>query len=257
MARVTVWNEYRHEREHDVVADVYPDGIHAVLADALEARGHEVQTATLDEDEHGLTDDVLAETDVLTWWGHAAHDEVDEGVARRVQAAVTDDGLGFLPMHSAHYSKPFKRLMGTPCDLKWREVGERERVWVVDAGHPVAEGVDDYFEVPDAEMYGEPFAIPEPDRLVFVSWFEGGDVFRSGCCYHRGNGRVFYFRPGHETYPVYHQEPVQHVLGNAVEWLAGGDAGAERNTGNQDALEPVEGAEEIGVGAAAAGDDED
>jgi len=251
MARVTVWNEYRHEREHDAVAEVYPDGIHAVVADALEERGHDATTATLDEDEHGLTEDVLAETDVLTWWGHAAHNEVRDDVVERVAEQVLHEGMGLLTMHSAHFSKPFRRLLGTPCDLKWREASERERVWVVDPGHPIADGIDDYFEVPDAEMYGEPFGIPEPDRLVFTSWFEGGEVFRSGCCFHRGKGRIFYFRPGHETYPVYHQDEVQHVLGNAVEWLADTDAGAVRNMGNQDPIEDIE-VEEIGVGAAGA-----
>ena len=255
MARVTVWNEYRHEREHDAVAEHYPDGIHAVVADAIEARGHDVTTATLDEGpDHGLTEVVLDETDVLTWWGHAAHDEVRDAVAERVAQRVRHDGLGLLTMHSGHLSKPFRLLMGTPCDLKWREAAERERLWVVDPGHPIAEGIDDYFEVPDAEMYGEPFGVPEPDRLVFTSWFEGGDVFRSGCCFYRGTGRIFYFRPGHEAYPVYHREEVKHVLGNAVEWLADTDADAVRNVGNQDPIEQID-VEEIGVGAAGAGED--
>jgi len=253
MANVTIWNEYRHEREHDPVAEQYPEGIHTVVAGALAERGHDTRTATLDEEEHGLTEAVLADTDVLTWWGHAAHGEVSDDVVDRVVARV-HEGMGLLTMHSAHFSKPFRRLLGTPCDLKWREAGERERVWVVDPGHPIAEGIDGYFEIPQSEMYGEPFGIPEPDRLVFNSWFEGGEVFRSGCCFHRGKGRIFYFRPGHETYPVYHQEEVQHVLANAVDWLADGDADAVRNTGNQDPIEDIE-VEEIGVGAAAQEDE--
>ncbi|NHN49690.1 trehalose utilization protein ThuA [Halostella sp. JP-L12] len=222
MVSVTVWNEYRHEREDDEVADVYPDGIHAVLADALEDRGHDVTTARLDEAEHGLTEDVLDGTEVLLWWGHAAHDEVEGEIVDRVVSRVRD-GMGFLPLHSAHYSKPFKRLMGTSCSLKWRESGERERLWTVEPGHPIADGVDESFVVPEAEMYGERFDVPEPDTLLFLSWFEGGEVFRSGCCYRRGSGRVFYFRPGHETYPIYRDETIQHVIDNGVRWAAPDD----------------------------------
>jgi trehalose utilization protein len=222
MVSVTVWNEYRHEREDDEVAEVYPDGIHAALADALAERGHDVTTATLDEPEHGLPEDVLDETEVLLWWGHAAHDEVEDAVVDRVVSRVRD-GMGFLPLHSAHYSKPFKRLMGTSCSLKWRESGERERLWTVEPGHPVADGVDETFVVTEAEMYGERFDVPEPDTLVFLSWFEGGEVFRSGCCYRRGSGRVFYFRPGHETYPIYRDETIRHVIDNGVRWAAPDD----------------------------------
>jgi trehalose utilization protein len=222
MVSVTVWNEYRHEREDDEVAEVYPDGIHAALADALAERGYDVTTATLDEPEHGLPEDVLDETEVLLWWGHAAHDEVEDAVVDRVVSRVRD-GMGFLPLHSAHYSKPFKRLMGTSCSLKWRESGERERLWTVEPGHPVADGVDETFVVTEAEMYGERFDVPEPDTLVFLSWFEGGEVFRSGCCYRRGSGRVFYFRPGHETYPIYRDETIRHVIDNGVRWAAPDD----------------------------------
>jgi trehalose utilization protein len=221
MVSVTVWNEYIQERSEDEVAAVYPDGIHEVLASALRERGHELQTATLDEPAHGLTDDVLAETDVLLYWGHRAHDEVRDSVVERVQNRIYD-GMGFVPLHSAHFSKLFRRLMGTPCSLSYRESGERERVWVIDTGHPIAAGLEESFVIPETEMYGEPFTIPEPERLVFVSWFEGGEVFRSGCCYHRGNGRIFYFRPGHETYPIYKMTTVQDIIDNAVRWAAPG-----------------------------------
>jgi len=238
MARVTVWNEYRHERESDAVAEVYPRGIHAAVAEGLEERGHEVTTATLDETAHGLTEDVLAETDVLTWWGHRAHVEVDDGVVDRVQEAVLD-GTGFLALHSAHYSKPFRRLMGTSCSLKWREADETERLWVTAPGHPVADGVGDYLELPETEMYGEHFDVPEPETTVFASWFEGGEVFRSGCAWTRGAGRVFYFRPGHETYPIYHREDVRDVLDSAVTWAASGGT-ADVTYGNCDPLEPLE-----------------
>ena len=239
MARVTVWNEFRHERESDVVAEVYPDGIHAVVADAIREAGHEVRTATLDEGpEHGLTEAVLDDTDVLLWWGHAAHDEVRDEVVERVHDRVLD-GMGFMALHSAHYSKVFKRLMGTSCSLKWREAAETERLWVIEPGHPITDGLGEYIELPETEMYGERFDIPAPDTLVFSSWFEGGETFRSGCCYRRGKGNVFYFRPGHETYPIYHDEDVRQVLRNAVEWAAPGD-GPDPAFGNADPIEEID-----------------
>ncbi len=217
--RVTVWNEYRHEKNNPVVAELYPEGIHEALAKPLRDAGLEVRTATLDELEHGLSEEVLGATDVLLWWGHIAHHEVSAEVVDRIQTRVLS-GMGLIVLHSGHFSKPFKRLLGTSCDLKWREAGERERVWVVAPGHPIAEGLGESFEVPRAEMYGEHFDIPEPDTLVFVSWFQGGEVFRSGCCFYRGRGKVFYFRPGHETYPIYYQSEVRRVIGNAVRWAA-------------------------------------
>lgn len=243
MPQVTVWNEHRHERESDVVADVYPNGIHAVLADAIEAGGHDVRTATLDEGpDHGLTAETLAETDVLVWWGHAAHDEVRDAVVDRVHERVLD-GMGLIVLHSGHYSKIFKRLMGTSCSLKWRETAERERLWALEPGHPIADGIGEYIELEETEMYGERFDIPQPDTLVFSSWFEGGEIFRSGCCYRRGAGNVFYFRPGHETYPVYHDEDVQRVLCNAIEWAAPTD-GPTPDFGNADPIEEIDTSDE-------------
>jgi trehalose utilization protein len=235
MVQVTVWNEYRHERESDEVAEVYPDGIHAVVADALDERGHEVQTATLDEPEHGLTEAVLDETEVLLWWGHQAHGEVEDDVVERVVDRV-HDGMGFVALHSAHMSKPFTRLMGTDCFLKWRESDDTERLWVTAPGHPIADGLDDYIELDETEMYGEHFEVPEPETTVFTSWFEGGEVFRSGLCYTRDRGRVFYFRPGHETYPIYYDEQVRTVLDNAVAWAAPAE-GADVTYGNADPVE--------------------
>jgi trehalose utilization protein len=180
----------------------------------------EVQTATLDEPEHGLTPEKLANTDVLVWWGHKAHDEVTDEVVERVQKRILEDGMGLLVLHSGHFSKIFKRLMGTSCWLKWREDGHKERLWVVAPGHPIVEGLGEYIELPQEEMYGEHFDIPEPDTLVFVSWFPGGEVFRSGCCYRRGTGKIFYFRPGHEEYPTYFNPEIQRVIANAVKWAA-------------------------------------
>ena len=217
--RVLVWNEYRHEKQHASVATVYPHSIHEAIADPLRAAGFSVRTATLDEPEHGLSEAALAETDVLIWWGHMAHDDVQDAIVDRVQQRVLA-GMGLIVLHSGHFSKIFKRLMGTGCDLKWREANERERLWVVDPSHPIAAGLGEYFELPHEEMYGEFFDVPAPDALVFVSWFQGGEVFRSGLCYSRGRGRIFYFRPGHETYPTYYDRQVQQVIANAARWVA-------------------------------------
>lgn len=227
VTRVTVWNEFRHEQiDGGEPNKVYPKGMHNAIADYLKKQpGFEVRTATLDEPEHGLTQEVLDNTDVLTWWGHAAHQEVKDEIVERVFKRVLD-GMGLIVMHSAHFSKIFKKLMGTSCNLKWREVGEKERLWVIDPSHPIAAGLPEYFEIPHTEMYGERFDIPAPDELVFVSWFEGGEVFRSGCCWHRGAGKVFYFRPGHETFPIYYQKEVLKVIANGVRWAkpSGGPA---------------------------------
>jgi trehalose utilization protein len=221
---VTVWGENVHEREEAPVRALYPEGMHAAIAAGLTGLLGDrvsVRTATLDEPEHGLTDAVLAQTDVLTWWGHIAHDRVDDAVVDRVQAAVLG-GVGLLALHSAHYSKIFQRLLGTSCSLRWRNEGERELVWTVAPGHPIAAGVPHPIVIDAHEMYGEHFDIPAPDELVFVSSFAGGEVFRGGCCFQRGAGRIFYFSPGDQDYPIYHHADVQRVLANAVEWAAPG-----------------------------------
>ncbi len=216
--RAVIWNENVHEQENEIVAELYPAGIHGVIADALNATdGVSATTATLQEPEHGLSAARLAETDVLLWWGHAAHSDVSDAVAARVAEAVWS-GMGFIALHSAHFSKPFKALMGTACNLTWREAGERERIWLTSRNHPIAAGLPDHFTLENEEMYGEPFGVPEPLETVFISWFQGGEVFRSGLTYKRGAGNLFYFRPGHETYPTYHDPNIQCVLRNAVLW---------------------------------------
>jgi trehalose utilization protein len=238
MTRVTVWNEYRQELTDAAVGATYPAGIHGAIADGLREAGFDVATATLDEPDHGLSDAVLATTDVLTWWGHQAHSEVDDTVVERVHRRVLD-GMGLIVLHSGHSSKIFRRLMGTSCDLKWREAGERERVWVIDPSHPIAEGLGESFVIEEEEMYGEHFDIPAPDRLVLVSWFQGGEVFRSGCCYERGTGRIFYFRPGHETHPTYFHPDVRRVIANAARW-ASQPMGEPPMFGRRELLEPLE-----------------
>ncbi len=216
--QVTVWNENVHEREEEDVRAIYPRGIHGAIAEHL-AGAFEVRTATQEQPEHGLAQDVLDATDVLTWWGHIAHAEVDDAVVDRVHAAVLG-GMGLLVLHSGHYSKILKRLLGTSCSLRWRNEGERELVWTVDPAHPIAAGVPQPIQLDAQEMYGEHFDIPPPDELVFVSSFAGGEVFRSGCCFRRGAGRIFYFSPGDQDYPVYHHPAIQRVLANAVRWAA-------------------------------------
>lgn len=234
MTRVTVWNEYRHEKSSKEIAEIYPDGIHGAIASAL-ADTCEVRTATLDEPEHGLTDAVLDQTDVLTWWGHMAHHEVDDAVVDKVYRRVLQ-GMGLVVLHSGHFSKIFRRLMGTTCDLKWREDGLNERLWVVNPGHPIARDLPQWIDIPHEEAYGEFFDIPAPDELVLVSWFPGGEVFRSGAAFYRGAGKIFYFRPGHEAFPTYFHPDVRKVIVNAVDW-AKPSAGAKPTFGNVKPLE--------------------
>ncbi|MBX4149700.1 MULTISPECIES: ThuA domain-containing protein [Paenibacillus] len=217
MLNVTIWNEFVHEKIHDEVRNVYPAGIHTALAEGLQNPDFVIRTATLDQPEHGLTDDVLDSTDVLLWWGHMAHDQVSDEIVSKVVKRV-QDGMGLIVLHSGHFSKPFKALMGTSCDLKWREAGEQEIIWSVNPTHPIAAGITGPIIIEHEEMYGEFFDIPAPDELVFVSNFEGGEVFRSGCTFKRGHGNIFYFRPGHETYPTYYNPEVLKVITNAINW---------------------------------------
>jgi len=220
--RVTVWGENLHEQRQPEVRAIYPDGMHGTIAagirEHLGEAANTIRTATFDQPQHGLTEAVLAETDVLTWWGHMAHDRVADGVVEQIHRRVLL-GMGLVVLHSGHESKIFRRLMGTSCLLRWREAGEREVVWTVSPGHPITRGLPESCINPEQEMYGEYFDIPQPDELIFISSFQGGEVFRSGCAFRRGRGRIFYFSPGHETHPVYHQPEVRQVIANAVRWV--------------------------------------
>ncbi|KHF36786.1 Trehalose utilization [Paenibacillus sp. P1XP2] len=219
MINVTIWNEFVHEKIHDAVKAVYPNGIHTALAQGIQQDGFAIETATLEEPEHGLTEEVLNRTDVLIWWGHMAHDKVSDDIVARVKQRVLD-GMGLVVLHSGHFSKIFKALMGTSCDLKWREAEEQEIIWNVNPSHPIAEGIGEKIILDHEEMYGEYFDIPTPDEIVFISNFEGGEVFRSGCTFRRGRGKIFYFRPGHETHPTYFHPGVLKVIANGVKWAA-------------------------------------
>ncbi|MBQ3637482.1 MAG: ThuA domain-containing protein [Clostridia bacterium] len=217
--KITVWNEFAHEKSDPAVKAIYPDGIHQVVAGFLREAGYEVRTATLDDPECGLTDEVLDDTDVLFWWGHMRHGDVPDAVVSRVYRHVIA-GMGMVVLHSGHASKIFQKLMGTPSgELKWRESGDKEILWVIEQGHPITRGIGEKIILEHEETYGEHFLVPQPDELVFISWFTGGEVFRSGCVYKRGRGKIFYFRPGHESVPTYHNPDVQKVLVNAAAYV--------------------------------------
>src|SRR4051812_41206875 len=238
--RVTVWHEYRHEKRNPIVAELYPRGIHEAIADHLRTCADlDVRTAVQDAPEHGLTEDVVNSTDVLVWWGHMSHDEVVDTIVERVYKRVMA-GMGLIVLHSGHFSRIFKRLMGTSCDLKWREHGEREILWVTRPGHPIVRGIDDHFVLDREEMYGEFFDIPEPECVFLISSFSGGEVCRSGCTWTRGAGRVVYFWPGHETFPTYHDKNVRRGGSNAGKW--GAPAGAAEGGGVWESKRRVMGA---------------
>ena len=234
--RVVVWNEGRHEKSSEAIRKVYPDGIHGAIRDFLSRDGEiEVRTATLDDPDNGLPEGSLENTDVLIWWGHMAHGDVPDSLAERVQEAVLK-GMGLIVLHSGHKSKPFMKLMGTSCSLKWRD-DDRERLWCVNPTHPIAAGLPEHFELPREEMYGEFFDIPKPDEVVFLGWFAGGEVFRSGVTFRRGYGKVFYFQPGHEEFPTFHDGNIQRVITNAVKRAAPGKRGDSLDCPNTKALE--------------------
>lgn len=219
MINVLIWNEYRHEKLQPPVAEIYPDGIHGCIRDFLSANDDiSVRCAYLDMEGQGLSEEILNDTDVLIWWGHMAHDEVTDENAEMICRHIRG-GMGFIALHSAHHSKIFKRLMGTSCNLQWRH-GDRERLWCIQPSHPIAQGVPTHFELPLEEMYGEPFDIPNPEDIIFMGWFAGGQVFRSGITFRRGKGKIFYFQPGHEEYPIFHDPNIRRIITNAVRWAA-------------------------------------
>lgn len=220
--RVTVWGENVHEKHDESVQKIYPDGMHTTIAEGIREQAGvpvEVRTVTLQDDEHGLTEQVLADTDVLIWWGHRAHDEVDDAIVDRVHRELLA-GMGMVVLHSGHHSKIFKKAMGTTCNLRWRNEGDTERVWTVNPTHPIAQGIPNPIVLDAHEMYGEFFDVPAPDELVFISNFSGGEVFRGGLTYRRGHGKLFYFSPGDQEYPIYHHRDIRKVIANGVEWAA-------------------------------------
>ena len=215
---VTIWNEFRHEKENEGIKAIYPEGLHAAIAKGIAADDLNIRLASLDEPEHGLTDEVIGSTDVLIWWGHCAHAEVRDDIVAKVLKRI-HEGMGLIVLHSGHFSKIFKAVTGCSGSLKWREAAEKERLWNIAPWHPITQGIGEYFELAHEEMYGERFDIPRDAELIFISWFEGGNVMRSGFTLERGYGKVFYFQPGHESYPNYYNKDVLRVIGNAVRWV--------------------------------------
>lgn len=225
--RVTIWNEFRHEKKNPTAAELYPNGIHAKIAEFL-GTCNDVETtlAALDDPEQGLPDEVLDNTDVLIWWGHMYHNEVNDSLAEKIRTRVYCGKMGFIALHSAHKSKPFTSVIGTNGNLSWGR-NQREVVWNLLPSSPIATGIPDHFILDEEELYSEPFYIPQPDALVFGSWFEDGNIFRSGACFLRGAGKVFYFQPGHETCRSFYNPYVQQIIKNAVHWAAPNDIGYE------------------------------
>ena len=240
--RVLVWDEApRHAPK-----SVYPTSINGAIAEGLNEMGGGAivaKTANLDDPDQGITEAALAETDVLIWWGHARHDELADDKAEMIKAAV-HKGLGFIPLHSAHYSKPFRKVLDCTGHLYggWREAdpADTEEIRVCAPKHPIAQGVSD-FTLPAEEMYGAPFGVPPIQAVIFQSYFPlGGEYFPSfvttvgegidpeftsgggkGANRGFGAGRVFYFRPGHEVFPTYKDPNVRQIMHNAVLWAAG------------------------------------
>lgn len=216
MIHVTLWFEDRDLPPAS--RSIYPDGMQGAIAGVLAADGCDVRIRTMDGPP--LTRDELQRTDVLVWYGHLHHQEVDDRLVDLVWKR-TLEGMGFITFHSGHFAKPFIRLMGTTCQLDYRaQPHEREVLWNVCPGHPIAAGIGEGLVLDAEEVYREFHDIPAPDELVFLSAFATGESFRSGCCWRRGAGRVFYFRPGHETCPTWHHPTIQRILRNAVRWAA-------------------------------------
>lgn len=225
MIKVTVWNEFRHEKNKENVKAIYPNGLHAVIADFLSKNEDiSVRLAALDDEYQGLPDEVLEDTDVLIWWGHTAHKEVDDELVKKIQQRVYLGKMGLIALHSGHHSKVFKAVIGTNGNLQWgRE--QKEIIWNVNPGHPICAGIPDHFLIESEELYSEPFFIPEPDALLFIGWYEDGNVFRSGACFNRGAGKIFYFQPGHESCRSFYNPYVQKIITNGVYWAVPNNIG--------------------------------
>ncbi len=243
MIHVTVWNEniqdtgiikdeflrpglsneeieaYRNQLKANsqVIQNIYPGGIHRAIASSFDSADDIiVTTVTMDMPEYGLSDDLLANTDVLIWWAHKAHNQLPDRIAEKICNCVLK-GMGFIALHSAHLSKPFRFLLGTSCTLKWR-MNDFCRIWNTCPSHPIAKNIPEMFELPKEEMFGEFFDIPKPDDVVFTSWFRGGEIFRGGCTWTRGYGKIFYFHPGHETNNSLLNPYVKQIIINSVYW---------------------------------------
>ncbi len=224
---VVIWNEFRHEKRVKAVADIYPEGIHACIRDFLKSDEElEITLAALDDPDQGISDELLEKTDILLWWGHMAHAEVNDELVEKIRQRVYRGNMGLIALHSAHHSKVFKQIVGTTGNLSWGR-DQKEVIWNLMPQHPIAAGIPDHFTLESEELYCEPFYIPQPDELIFGGWYEDGYIFRSGCCFQRGMGKIFYFQPGHEYCRSFHNPYVQKIIRNAIDWVKPADIGYE------------------------------
>lgn len=237
--RVTIWNEGIHEQVDEQVRSIYPMGIHGAIQENIKNKGDfTVRSFTMADKDQGLSQEMLDSTDVLVWWSHLGHKDLEESHTERVYQRVLS-GMGLIALHSSHGSKLFRRLLGTNCTLQWREAHEKEIVWNIAPFHPITRGIGEFFTIPHSEMYGERFDIPTPDELIFISWYQGGNVFRSGCTFQRGNGKIFYFGPGHESYPIYHEPVIGTIIANAIKWAYNEHVGSTLLSRNADPVVPI------------------
>lgn len=216
---VVVWSEGTAPKE------VYPNDINGAIAEGLkELKGWEVVVANLSDPNQGLPDELLNRADVLIWWGHQRHDQVKDPLVSKIVKRVKEDGMGFISLHSSHFAKPNKALMGTACS--WGAyVGDSTtlKVTVKDPGHPIAKGVKE-FTIVHNERYSDPYAVPTPQSVVFegIATLKDGkvDPSQQGFTWQIGKGKMFYFQPGHETNPVFYDANVGRIMINAVQWAA-------------------------------------
>jgi trehalose utilization protein len=271
--RVLVWDEQQPQQKEAYGEKFLGETIAAHLE---QQSGLSVKTARLDEAEQGLSDATLEHTDVLVFWCHRRVKEQDDARMEAIVKRVLDGKLSLIALHSAHWAKPFVRLMqerakadalqqlpeAERASAKWEFVNEQpyykgvkndapltpalaheNGVWklalplcvfpayradgapghltTVLPQHPIAAGLPAHWDIPQTEMYGEPFHVPAPDEVVFEESWDKGEHFRSGCVWNVGKGRVFYFRPGHEIYPIFKQAEPLKVVENAARWLGG------------------------------------
>jgi len=224
--KVVVWSEGTANVDPGSKG-IYPQDINTAIADGLkplEARGWEIVKASLNDPDQGISQALLESTDVLIWWGHKKHGEVKDELVERIAARVNAGQMGFIGTHSAHFSKPLKKLLGTPCS--WGEYvadGTSAEIIVKEPNHPICKGVTN-FKLPKIERYGEPFKCPTPEAVPLDGLYTRPDgktqPGRMGLCWTIGKGKVFYFTPGHETYNDYHRPEVRQIFINAVEWAA-------------------------------------
>jgi trehalose utilization protein len=265
--RVLVWDEQQPEQKQAYGEKFLGETIAAHLATKP---GLQVKTAALSSPDQGLAAAQLEETDVLIFWSHKKNAELSDKHAEEITRRVQEGKLGLITLHSAHWSKPFIKLMqaraiadarkqlGNAVTLRYRNENPMGKVpkaddeltpnleqkeefwelalplcvfpsWRADGAvshvstpaptHPIAKGLPAQWDIAQTEMYAEPFHVPKPDVVVFEENWDKGETFRSGCVWNIGKGAVFYFRPGHETYPVYQQKEPLQVLENAVRWL--------------------------------------